>query len=217
MGKALLIDLDFSALNLGQVTSVSEDKPVFLDWLQSDGLAYIDTGHKLITIYDKVLIEGGAGEVNDSIVIGGVRWAGTVEGPAQVYFNQYEKKIIPVALISASSGQSKFNYKANSVYIADFYNKIYTLDGVTYNHGTSLSTGSEVGYSFYLFALNNVGQIAARHNSIKIRRCEIYRNDVMIHNYLPCYYRGEYGMWDNVENRFVGNSFNQGAFLGGKD
>lgn len=216
MGKALLIDLDFSIQNLGQVTPVIKETPVFLDWLKSDGLAYIDTGHKLITIYDKVLIEGGAAEVNDNIVIGGVRWSGNSGGQAQIYFNQYEKNIIPVALTDASQS-SRFNYKANSVYIADFYNKIYTLDGVTYAHGTSLSTGSEIGYSLYLFALNNVGQIAVRHNSIKIRRCEIYRNDVMIHNYLPCYYLGEYGMWDNVENRFVGNSSNQGAFIGGKD
>ena len=219
MGQALLIDLDFSELNLGQVKPASEgeDAPVFFDWLQSDGLAYIDTGHKLITIYDKVLIEGGAAEVNDNLVIGGVRWSGTVGDEAQVYINQNEKKLVPVALTNATSAISKFNYKANSVFIADFYNNIYTLDGVTYNHGTSVSTGSEVGYSFYLFALNNVGQIVARNNSIKIRRCEIYRNDVMIHNYLPCYYKGKYGMWDNVANQFVGNSSQQGAFIAGND
>lgn len=35
---------------------------------------------------------------------------------------------------------------------------------------------------------------------------KIYRNETLIRNLLPCYYHGEYGLWDIINNKFYGNS-----------
>lgn len=190
---------------------------VLYDWLKTDGLAYINTHHKLITIRDKVVMEAGGPNNQDNMVLGGVRWDGTFNGNAQVYFNQNENKIVPIALNPAVPGSiSKFNYKEISTYIADFYNGIYTLDGVTYNHGVSESTGVAVGYSWYLFGLNNKGSALARYANMIVRRCEIYRDDVLIHNFHPCEYNGVYGMWDMVDNQFY-PPLGGGNFTAGND
>ena len=72
-------------------------------------------------------------------------------------------------------------------------------------------------YYITLFGANNAGTIArslsgTRCYWIKIYNSNNYTN--LVFDGVPCYYQGEYGIWDKVSNAFFGNRAGVGAFTG---
>lgn len=72
-------------------------------------------------------------------------------------------------------------------------------------------------YYITLFGVNNAGTIAhslsgTRCYGLKIYNSGNYTN--LVFDAIPCYYQGEYGMWDKVSNAFFGNRAGAGAFTG---
>lgn len=57
----------------------------------------------------------------------------------------------------------------------------------------------------YLFAYNYKNNQAYGNTWAKIYSCKIYESEVLIRDFVPCEYNGQYGMWDLVENKFYGN------------
>lgn len=74
------------------------------------------------------------------------------------------------------------------------------------------------GYSMALFARNTHGTIDANCPSgSRLYYCKIYSDatyTTLVRDYVPCLYHGEYGMWDKVSNAFFGNAAASGAFTG---
>ena len=68
-------------------------------------------------------------------------------------------------------------------------------------------------YSIYLCASNYSGN-ADYLTPMRIYNCQIYDNGTLVRDYIPYRYNGEVGLWDRVSNTFFGNS-GTGVFAAG--
>lgn len=84
-------------------------------------------------------------------------------------------------------------------------------------NGTTIKTVSAVSftsaYNLFLFANNNAGT-AQLPGSMKLYSCQVYDNDVLIRDFVPCINAsGEVGLYDLVGKQFYGNA-GTGVFTG---
>ena len=73
--------------------------------------------------------------------------------------------------------------------------------------------------NMYLFASNQADtQVSHRCSAgSRLYYCKIYSTNNytnLVFDGIPCYYNGEYGLWDKVTNTFFGNASGSGAFTG---
>ena len=71
----------------------------------------------------------------------------------------------------------------------------------------------------YLFAGNNANTsvVDKCSQASRLYYCKIYSDDsytTLVFDGVPCYYNGEYGLWDRVSDSFKGNINSSGAFTG---
>lgn len=70
----------------------------------------------------------------------------------------------------------------------------------------------------FLLALNDNGTVAEiAVSGTRLYYCKIWSDatySTLVFNGEPCYYEGEYGIWDKVSNSFKGNANSTGAFTG---
>lgn len=89
-----------------------------------------------------------------------------------------------------------------------------SFTSVSKTNNNAISTG----YSMSLFARNTYGTISETCPSgSRLYYCKIYSDatyTTLVRDYVPCLYNGEYGMWDKVSNAFFGNAAASGAFSG---
>lgn len=83
--------------------------------------------------------------------------------------------------------------------------------------GNSAMSFSEVSFtanfSIYLFTVNNGGNYSKA--SMKLYSCQIYDNDTLVRDYVPCQKPdGTIGLWDDVNSVFYGNA-GTGSFTAG--
>ena len=91
--------------------------------------------------------------------------------------------------------------------------KVYDLE-LNANVGAFNNTATQ---NLYLFAMNNIGTVAA-YASIKLYMFQIINNNEIVRNLVPCYRKldGVIGMYDLVNDKFYTN-LGTGTFLKGKD
>lgn len=68
-----------------------------------------------------------------------------------------------------------------------------------------------------LFGLNNYGTVSACEAGTRVKTCKIYSDKTwttLLFDGEACYYNGEYGLWDHVTDTFKGNAAGSGAFTG---
>ena len=73
------------------------------------------------------------------------------------------------------------------------------------------------GRNIYLFCENDQGSPSTIIQGLKVKYCKIFADygwTNLVFDGVPCYYQGEYGLWDKVSNRFFGNAAGSGAFTG---
>ena len=76
-----------------------------------------------------------------------------------------------------------------------------------------------VSYSMYLFAAHNPsgGVVNKCESGSRIYYCKIYADTTytkLAFDGVPCYYNGEYGLWDRISNSFFGNANSSGTITG---
>lgn len=184
---------------------------VKLEYIETTGGQFIDTGFKPNQNTRVVAKIGGAPRTKEQMVFGSR---------------------------TSTSSADKFMFLATSKqnYRTDFYNNnieldtsfdftdVFTVDknkNKTYFNGTLVATndsGTFTGkYSVYLFAGNTKGSPSTIKSGTRFYSCQIYDNDVIARNFIPCKNSsGIVGMWDDVNSKFYQNA-GSGAFVSGPE
>ncbi len=192
-----------------------------VEYLQTDGTAYINTG---IKAGSPVAISV---DMKATFVANGGKMMGARDSA---------RRVIPVAL--SSNGILSLGFYA-------FYNVVDVVSSVTNKTPISIKCSmqkdsqvmqvkldGESSYTTYtkndnatinstldqyLFAHNYSGGIENVANGTKLFYCKIYSDTTytnLVFDAVPCYYNGEYGLWDKVSDTFFGNAAGSGAFTG---
>ena len=199
---------------------VIPDGPV--DWIQSDGVAYINSGitrqapigfrAKALYTGDGALF-GSRKDNNDTrLIVGYVSSQKISYGYYYVYNGESISSSItnktPVLLEGYfASGVQKNRHK-------QYGDASYTLKS-----GTS-SGNINTEKSNYILAYNYNGTAIKATSGTRLYYLKIYSDhglSTLLFDGVPYKYNGEYGLWDNVSNAFFGNAASSGKFKGGID
>lgn len=182
-----------------------------LEYIRATGNQYIDTG----VAYDDTSIEVnfvGTIETNSSLF--GIRRAGRNNNTFKV--SSVNNKIR--ASKYSESYTSDLSMSSSIIYNVILNNNVFNVDGTTlYSFSTSAVTSN---FNLYLFAENVIStdgnsSTAEAKASAKCYACKIYKNNVLIRNFVPCTNPSNtIGLYDTVNNVFYTNA-GTGTFTAG--
>ena len=175
-----------------------------LDYIQSSGTQYIDTGFKANqdtkVVCDFELVVSASG--SSAIAIFGAR-------------TDTQSKTYNLIALN-NSLRSDYNTSIGTPVSANqLQRRIVTKDKNVTNIDGSAQTISyasfQTEYNLYLFS-NNIAGTASWMGSLKIYACQIYDNGTLVRDFLPCINAsGDVGLYDLVGKKFYANA-GSGAF-----
>lgn len=195
-----------------------------VEYIQTDGTAYINTG-----------IKGNAPMSAEGVVLpvavssakhllgcrkdsGNTRFTFlTILTSNNAGFAYYSGGSNGVTVSSSITNQNPFRFKSvlrngvNTISVIQAGETSYNSASLTYN--ATVTTNTDI----YLFSYNNQGTAQEPQAGIRFYEVKIYSDasfGTLVWNGVPCYYNGAYGMWDTVSKRFFGNAASSGAFTG---
>lgn len=174
-----------------------------LEYIQSSGTQYIDTGFNLKSDSKVVLncnISYSSGSSWDMIF-------GAYDSSAWFswwanggYINAYY----------GSEGEKTTAPSGRITLIADGNN--WTANGTTMTISASTFTAPSTAY---IFSVHNGGSYT--NASMKLYSCKIYDGETIIRDFVPCINAsGDVGMWDDVNSQFYNNA-GTGTFISGPE
>ena len=185
----------------------STDSYKILDYIESSGTQYIDTGYKP-TNNSRVVMEVEALK-SGVYPFFGARTANGVDS-----FVLWE--------MSSNSIRSDFNTTGTETTVSTVLTRI-TIDknkNVCKFGDKTITNGAATfncSYNLCLLALNSGGEIDERKLSAKLYRCQVYDNDKLIRDFKPCKNsNGTLGLYDSINNKFYKNS-GTGNFIAGTE
>lgn len=180
-----------------------------LTYIQSSGTQYIDTGFapKATT---RTVMKANVTDISKFSVFFGTRNT-TLQTASQAYF-----------AAASSSTQYRSDYFGSALSIdVNTTVKMTTVDKnknvCTFNDDTITNTSSVASASanMFLLALNNAGSANYFLNA-KLYSCDIYDNDVLVRDFVPCKNpSGVIGLYDVVNGVFYQNA-GTGEFMAGE-
>ena len=180
-----------------------------LEYIESSGTQYIDTGFKPNNNTRAVVdFEFTKTTTNYQGVIASRTSA---SGSDRFCFWLAPNNVFRSDLASGNISFEAKNQVVGVRFVLDKNKNVCTMsDGTSVTNTSGTFTSS---YSLYLFGGNTKGTVGEYAN-MKLYSCQIYDNDVLVRDYVPCLYEGEIGLWDKVEKKFYGNS-GTGSFTAG--
>ena len=180
-----------------------------LEYIQSSGTQYIDTGFKPnqdAKIVISMAFLGSAGEN----VLGSRNSSSDANNRFGIITFGSSSKIGSffgsTATQSISLDSSIHNYTLSKAGLS--------VDGVSY--GGAYTASFSCTYPITLFAWNN-GSNGIVKNSSKIVDCKIFSGEVLVRNFIPCKNpSGVIGLYDVIENKFYKNA-GTGSFVAGAE
>ena len=205
-----------------------------VDYIVADGTAYINTNIAGTPAKSMELKALTISSQSNSGLLGSMGSSTDGEGKkfimAQIaYFSSDTSKHIVGAyyyLISSGSPsvadsvangtpfviRTSFKKSAQSIGVKQEGESSYTA--VTKIYSSTVSSTLKM----FLLALNNNGTAASvAESGTRLYYCKIYSDatySTLVFDGVPCYYNGEYGIWDKVTDSFFGNVAGSGAFSG---
>lgn len=224
-GAARSKAVTFSAGNISKTLTVQQAAGLPytpIEYIETDGIAYIDTG--ILGNAPKSCI-GKMFPVTGSSYFFGCR---KDSGNTRFNFFQisssnncgfaYANASYATAIdVSASINQTPIEFQTIlqrgrcSLRIKQYGDSSFTEFSATLN--TQVTTNRNM----YLLAWNNQGTAAVCKAGTRCYPLTVYDSNNFTSPILdvqPCIYNGEYGLWDKISNRFLGNAANSGAFTG---
>lgn len=165
-----------------------------LEYIQSTGTQYIDTGYKANN-NTRIIMDF---EYNSGDVVFGAYDTNGANGFGCQYVNskwyQYYGTSSAVTTADAAAGtRYVVDYNKNQVYVDDILVRTATANTFQGNNNIILS------------ALQNAGSVAF-FTSLKIYYCKIYDNDTLVRDFVPAKDEwGNVGMYERVEGKFYYN------------
>lgn len=228
IGKIYLGDTEIAKAYLGnELVFQKEGSPVptFVDYIETDGTAYIDTGIIGIdprSVEIKCIVKQNSDHILSSST-------GSTENASNY-----------ALLLTNGGGLAMFaHYYFYSSGLPSLQNSI--TNGIPFiarvamsgsSQSVSVKFDGESSYTtvtkadrnvirstrtMFLFGANTGSTPRHAAQGTRVYYCKIYSNNnftTLVRDLVPCIYQGQYGMWDNVSNAFFGNSASSGAFSG---
>ena len=213
------------------ITAVAEtvyDSQV--EWLQSDGTAYIDTGikpfnkangtHVMKIEIEIVTLDGFRG---NTAIFGSRISNNNTQFTLQFYIDQTGTGNNCWRWAFGNTSKQPTHNKTNGTFA--LYNSISGSDmvmNITGQHSiTSGITNVDVenDYPIFLFAQNSGGSVAGRSNSqyLRIKWCKLYDGMTLLRDFIAVRKNGVGYMYDRVSGQRFGNADVSGAFTYGND
>lgn len=181
-----------------------------LEYIQSSGTQYIDTGFKP---------SGNSGIVVDYQQVGTISWQDPLFGARQSSSNTAFSMWLSSNVTYPQYGN--VSYDAKPISINNNTRLIYKLDKGIASCGDKTVSFSQLSftssYNLVLFSVNTGGTVDTRRISGKLYSCKIYDNDQIVRNFIPCKNpSGVVGLYDIVGNQFYQNN-GTGSFTAGPE
>lgn len=187
-----------------------------VEWIATDGVAYIDTGFKpKNTTRFEIVMD-----------------IPTLEQGTWFFGARNSSSAGQMALLNNGSWSWRFGNKsaANTTAISTGQ---YTFDNHTsgaprhlyIKHGgttltlTATNNTFTCNYNFFLFGLNVSGAVSSTtiQDGLKCISAKIWDNTTLVRDYIPVRKNGVGYLWDNVTEELYGNARDTGAFTYGND
>lgn len=184
-----------------------------VEYIQSSGAQYIDTGHTWTS--ENVKVEMGF----EYLSLG----ANSLFGSETTSSGKYS--IVPYVDTTSVSFYVGSSTKLCSVPVS--INTHYDLICAAANGTLSITTNGSVssgaysgsvqnGRSIAVFANNHVNGVT-QHSSLKLKYCRMYDNGTLVRDFVPCQTStGAIGLYDKVESKFYSNA-GSGTFTAGAE
>lgn len=179
-----------------------------LEYIQSSGTQYIDTGFKpnqdtrVVTKFDMIQTDtawrklwgSGSGSYNLDFAL----WnSGTTK--LQSYYGTKTNDAVPITGMSLNVDANKNIWK-------------YSGETITFD-----KNNFTCAYSMYIFNVNKDNSSAYLPGMMKLYLFKIYDNDVLVRDFIPCKNpSGTIGLYDSVNNQFYQNA-GSGTFIAGPE
>lgn len=185
-----------------------------LSYIQTSGTQYIDTGVKPSSTIKFVMEFEWVSFPNNEPKIAYGCDAGVYDNNA--FALQYSSGQSKVTIYHGSSGSASVTVNTNTRYRIEHKNgeqKFYTVSNNTAIISSQMTTTFSSPQNIYIAALNRGGSTTVYPACIKIYYCKIYDNNVLVKDFVPCYYK-EYGLYDKINEVFYKNK-GTGEITGG--
>ena len=167
-----------------------------LEYVQSSGAQYVDTGFKPNQDTRAVLDVYLPTQSSYPMAMFGGRNGSTSTIGSFVMW-----------LFSATTLRTDFDTSAVTInvslagrFLIDKNKEVTSVNGTTY---TNTSSTFQSNYNFGLFAQIDVDGVDTRMATMKLYSCQIYDNDVLVRDYVPCMNAsGVCGLYDRVNKTF---------------
>ena len=179
-----------------------------VDYIQSSGTQYIDTGFKPnqnTRMTAKVYINGLVSTYDN---IGGARNGNTNQFHIIIASNKFDARY--------ETQNSNISYTTTGLFNFDFNKNKFYINNSLAKTFTDTTFTSE--YNAYVFAVNNAGTVSQKAD-YKLYSMKWYDNDTLVRDFIPCYRNSdnEVGLYDLVNNVFYVNqgtgSFTYGSVV----
>lgn len=179
-----------------------------LEYIQSSGEQYVDSG---------------VAPKSNTRVVMDIHQTGTTSIKAAFGTRDASSGTAPLAYLawisSATSARSDYFGSSQTMtgtfdvrMVIDKNANVCTINGVSVTN--TANSGQEAALTIFLFACNNRGTVNYQI-SAKVYSCQIYDNDTLVRDYIPCQNdSGAIGLWDAVNEVFYGNA-GTGTFTAG--
>lgn len=189
-------DKAISKAYLGDKLVYQAGKPIFLDYIITDGNSYIDTGYLPSA---NTYVEYTYGDLKGTDLYSGLFGSrlDTASYPYNIFVIGYRLRIDYGAY-----NETYTEFKANTKYTIRAGNgEVYINDELVKSY-TDSNTGTSP-YPMYLGNFNNAGTPYARGTAQRIHPCTIYENGVLVRDFKPCIApNGQVAMYDEVNKKY---------------
>lgn len=207
---------DYSQCLIKEITSLLPSNYTQVEYIQSSGTQYIDTGY---------LAKGDLKVVTD------IEYTSTISGNQFIYGGRNTSTSKVNALLVSNNG-SRFrnDYNTSNTNATPNISNLVTKWHIEKDKGALTITSSDgqtitknitnsnfvSDYNVWIFTVNNAGN-TLNLASYKLYSFKMYDNDVLKRDFIPCYRNSdnEVGLYDIVNNEFYTNkgtgTFNKGS------
>jgi len=186
-----------------------------VEYLQSDGNAYIDTGVKT-TSDVRVVVSLNMSEPNGNVPIYGGRVAANNKSNALFYYkaNNWSWRYGNEEKTIAHSGTLGDFITSNKTTA-----RTMVISGAKSGSVSCTAATFTTDYNMYIFSSNNGGTAITTANSaaMKIKSVEMYDGSTLVRNYISVRKNGVGYLYDKVSGQLFGNANSTGAFTYGND